>query len=71
MVGLVALLIALLGQGLATPLLAGVLLSLVLLVTFDLDRPTRGLIRVPETNRWWTSGPPLEQPPAAVAPSAP
>jgi hypothetical protein len=30
-------------------LLAAGLVTLLLLVTFDLDRPTRGLIQVPET----------------------
>jgi hypothetical protein len=29
-------------------LLAAALITLLLLVTFDLDRPTRGLIRVPD-----------------------
>ena len=29
--------------------LAAVLVTLILVVTFDLDRPTRGLIRVPAT----------------------
>jgi hypothetical protein len=30
-------------------LLAAVLVTLILVVTFDLDRPTRGLIQVPAT----------------------
>jgi hypothetical protein len=30
-------------------LLAAVLVTLILTVTFDLDRPTRGLIRIPAT----------------------
>jgi hypothetical protein len=33
----------------ATSMLAAVLVGLLLLVTFDLDRPTRGLITVPST----------------------
>jgi hypothetical protein len=33
----------------ATSLLAAVFVGLLLLVTFDLDRPTRGLITVPAT----------------------
>jgi hypothetical protein len=45
--GLLALHISLLGRGLAPVLLAAALVSVVLLVTFDLDRPTRGLIKVP------------------------
>lgn len=44
---LLALYLAILGRGVVTVLLAGVLVSLLLLVTFDLDRPTRGMIRVP------------------------
>jgi hypothetical protein len=32
-----------------TVLLAAALVTLLLLVTFDLDRPTRGLIRIPST----------------------
>jgi hypothetical protein len=38
-----------LGTGALTSLLAAVFVSLLLLVTFDLDRPTRGLITVPAT----------------------
>ena len=30
-------------------LIASLLVSVLLLVTFDLDRPTRGLVRVPPT----------------------
>jgi hypothetical protein len=65
--GLLALHISLLGRGLAPMLAAAGLVTLLLLVTFDLDRPTRGLITVPAT--------PLESvrasmalPPAAGAP---
>jgi hypothetical protein len=47
--GLLALHISLLGRGLAPVLLTAALVSVVLLVTFDLDRPTRGLIKVPAT----------------------
>jgi hypothetical protein len=35
------------GPGVFTVLVAAVLVGVILLVTFDLDRPTRGLIRVP------------------------
>ena len=45
--GLLALYLAILGRGVTTVLIAAGLLTLLLLVTFDLDRPTRGLIRVP------------------------
>jgi hypothetical protein len=47
--GLLALHISLLGRGLAPMLAAAALVTLLLLVTFDLDRPTRGLIKVPAT----------------------
>src|SRR4029079_18299809 len=36
------------GRGVGTVLLAAGLIALLLLVTFDLDRPTRGLIQVPD-----------------------
>ena len=67
---LLAFYLSLLGRGVVTVLLAAALVTLLLLVTFDLDRPTRGLIRVPDT--------PLKSlrasmalPPAATGPSAP
>ena len=47
--GLLALYTAMLGRGATTVVLAGGLATLLLLVMFDLDRPTRGLIRVPDT----------------------
>ncbi len=47
--GLLALHIAILGRGLLPMLAAAALVTLLLLVTFDLDRPTRGLIKVPAT----------------------
>jgi hypothetical protein len=47
--GLLALHIAVLGRGLVAMLAAAALVTLLLLVTFDLDRPTRGLIKVPDT----------------------
>ena len=47
--GLLAAYLAILGRGVLTVLLAALLVTLLLLVTFDLDRPTRGLIRVPDT----------------------
>ena len=57
-----------LGRGLLTVIVAALLITSTLLVTFDLDRPTRGLIRVPDG--------PLTQvratrnlPPAAPAPT--
>jgi hypothetical protein len=47
--GLLAIHIAMLGRGIGPVLLAAALVSILLLVTFDLDRPTRGLIKVPAT----------------------
>src|SRR5262249_34514302 len=47
--GLLALHISLLGRGLIAMIGATVLVTLLLLVIFDLDRPTRGLITVPST----------------------
>ena len=47
--GLLALFTAMHGRGLTTVVLAGLLVTVLLLVIFDLDRPTRGLIRVPDT----------------------
>jgi hypothetical protein len=47
--GLLALHISLLGRGLVPVLAAAALVTMLLLVTFDLDRPTRGLIKVPAT----------------------
>jgi len=48
-VGLLALYLAVLGRGLVAAFVAAALVTLLLLVTFDLDRPTRGLIEVPAT----------------------
>ena len=67
---LLALYLAILGRGPATVVFAAVLVTLLLLVTFDLDRPTRGLIRIP-------NGPLVAErasmalPPAASGPSRP
>jgi hypothetical protein len=47
--GLLAAYLAILGRGVVAVLLAAGLVTLLLLVTFDLDRPTRGLIRVTAT----------------------
>jgi hypothetical protein len=46
--GLLALYTAMHGRGATTVVLAGVLVTILLLIIFDLDRPTRGLIRVPD-----------------------
>ena len=47
--GLLAFYLALLDRAVWTVLLAAALVSFLLLVTFDLDRPRRGLITVPDT----------------------
>ena len=41
--------ISVLGRGIVPLLAAAALVTLLLLVTFDLDRPTRGVIKVPDT----------------------
>ena len=46
--GVLAMYLAMLGRGLTTPLLAAAVVVLILFVTFDLDRPRRGLITVPD-----------------------
>jgi hypothetical protein len=47
-IGVLSLHISVLGRGLVAMLAAAALVTLLLLVTFDLDRPTRGLITVPD-----------------------
>lgn len=47
--GLLALYLSIVGRGVLTVVLAAALVSGLLLVTFDLDRPTRGVITVPDT----------------------
>jgi hypothetical protein len=47
--GLLACNVALLGRGVIPILLAALLVSFTLFVTFDLDRPSRGFIQVPST----------------------
>ncbi len=65
--GLLALHISLLGRGLAPVLAAAALVTMLLLVTFDLDRPTRGLIKVPATPLQSVRGS-MVLPPAANGP---
>ena len=59
--------VAMLGRGRITILLAAGIITVVLLVMFDLDRPSRGFIEVPATPlvALRTS---MDQPPAALAP---
>jgi hypothetical protein len=47
--GLLGLYLSVLGRGIAPMVLAAALVTMLLLVTFDLDRPTRGLIKVPDS----------------------
>jgi hypothetical protein len=68
--GLLAVYLAILGRGVIPVVLAAVLVTLLLLVTFDLDRPTRGLIRVPATPLT-ALRPSMLLPPAASGPSRP
>jgi hypothetical protein len=64
---LLAFYLSIIGRGVATVLLAAGLITLLLLVTFDLDRPTRGLIQVPDTPLVNLRAS-MELPPAATAP---
>jgi hypothetical protein len=67
---LLALHIAVLGRGLFPTIAAAALVTLLLLVTFDLDRPTRGIITVPATPLVALRAS-MELPPAAQAPTHP
>ena len=51
-------------------LLAAALVTMLLLVTFDLDRPTRGLVTVPDTPLVSLRAS-MALPPAAQAPGGP
>jgi hypothetical protein len=68
--GLLAMYMAIVGKGVATVVFAAALVTLVLLVTFDLDRPTRGLIQVPATPLTALRAD-MALPPAADGPPAP
>lgn len=65
---LLAVYTAMLGRG-ATAVLAGVLVTLLVLVIFDLDRPTRGLIRVTDAPLVALQAS-MELPPAASGPGS-
>jgi hypothetical protein len=69
-VALLAFYLAVLGRGLLTVLLAAGLVTMLLLVTFDLDRPTRGLITVPTTPLTDVRAS-MSLPPAAGPPTSP
>src|SRR4051794_29894552 len=65
--GVLALHLATLGSGVTTGLISALLVTLLLVVTFDLDRPARGLIRVPATPLTDVLST-MSHPPAAAAP---
>ena len=68
--GLLALYLAFLGRGVITVVLAAAFVSMLLLITFDLDRPTRGLVTVPDTPLVSLRAS-MMLPPAARAPTGP
>lgn len=68
-VGMLAAYLTLVGRGLVGVLIAGVVLACLLFVTADLDRPTRGLIEVPDTPLT-DQLEEMQGPPAASAPSS-
>jgi ABC-type multidrug transport system fused ATPase/permease subunit len=65
--GMLALYISVLGRGLLPVALAAVVVTFLVLVTFDLDRPTRGLITVPASPLLAEKAT-MSLPPAAPAP---
>jgi hypothetical protein len=66
--GVLALYLAILARGWVTIVLAAAFVSMLLLITFDLDRPTRGLVRVPDSPLIDLRAS-MELPPAARAPN--
>jgi len=67
---LLAVYLSITGRGVLTVLLAAIIVTFVLLVTFDLDRPTRGLIEVPDTSLVGARAA-MDETPAAPAPPGP
>jgi hypothetical protein len=68
--GLLAAYLAIIGRGVVAVALGSLLVAFLLLVIADLDRPTRGMIRVPDTaltNELAS----MQPPPAAEAPGRP
>ena len=63
--GLLAFYLSVLGRGVFAVVFAAALVALLLLVTFDLDRPTRGLIHVPDAPLTSLRAS-MDEPPAAV-----
>lgn len=65
--GLLALYLSVLGRGMIAIAVAAVIVSFLVLVTFDLDRPTRGLIEIAATPLLAEKAT-MSLPPAAPAP---
>jgi hypothetical protein len=65
--GLLALYLSVLGKGLIPIVAAAAIVSFLVLITFDLDRPTRGLIEIPATPLLAEKAT-MSLPPAAPAP---
>jgi hypothetical protein len=68
--GLLALYLAMVSRGVITVVLAAAFVSVLLLITFDLDRPVRGFVRVPDTPLVALRAS-MALPPAARAPQGP
>jgi hypothetical protein len=68
--GLLALYLTILARGVISVVSAAAFVSILLLITFDLDRPVRGLVRVPDTPLVNLRAS-MELPPAASAPTEP
>jgi hypothetical protein len=66
--GLLAVYLAILGRGIVAVSLASILVAFLLLVITDLDRPTRGMIRVPYSALTGVLDS-IEKPPAAHSPA--
>ena len=65
--GLLALYLTILARGVLPVVLAATFVSVLLLITFDLDRPVRGFVQVPDTPLVDVRAS-MEPPPAAAAP---
>jgi hypothetical protein len=65
--GMLALYVTVLGRGFLSVVLAAIVITFLVLVTFDLDRPTRGLITIPASPLIAEKAT-MSLPPAAAAP---
>jgi hypothetical protein len=68
--GLLALYLAMLSRGVVSVIIAALFVSLLLFLTFDLDRPARGFVKVPAAPLVALRAS-MELPPAAAAPQEP